>query len=75
MTIALKTHPEHCPGAYVLHLYCKYDNDEHDFEEFPHDPTDVQSGAQARAVAKSWGWILHRDGTATCPKCAKALNR
>jgi hypothetical protein len=23
--------------------------------------------------ARKWGWILHKDGLATCPKCAHAL--
>ena len=73
MTIAELPMPEHCPGAYVLHLYCKYKNPEHEHGEFPHEPTDVQTGADARRIAREWGWKLHRDGTATCPKCVKVL--
>jgi hypothetical protein len=23
----------------------------------------------ARVIARNQGWILHKDGTATCPKC------
>lgn len=63
--------PEYCPGGYSLHLYCKYENDQHEFEEFPHEITDRETGPKSRAAARKMGWILHRDGTGTCPKCAK----
>lgn len=69
----LREDPLICPGSYDLDLYCKYENPEHDFNEFPHIPYDCQTRAQARRIAKQWGWILHKDGTGTCPKCAKHL--
>lgn len=65
--------PEWCPGAYSLHLYCKYENPAHSYGEFPHEPHGCQTYGQAARRARRWGWILHRDGTATCPKCARAL--
>jgi hypothetical protein len=69
----LLARPEWCPGAYLLHLYCKYENPDHAFKEFPHEVDDCQTYGEAASVARGWGWILHRDRTATCPKCAKAL--
>ncbi|MGE8129072.1 hypothetical protein ACQKQD_19025 [Methylobacterium sp. NPDC080182] len=71
--IVLKDHPEYCPGAYDLHLYCKYENPEHAWNEFPWEICDFETGAASRNAARKSGWILHRDGTATCPKCVKAL--
>jgi hypothetical protein len=67
--------PEHCPSGYSLHLYCKYENSEHKFGEFPHEPADCETYGQAARAARSYGWILHRDRTATCPKCAARLRR
>lgn len=69
----LLAHPNTCPGAYVLHLYCKYENEDHAWGEFPHQPVDVQTASGAARQARWMGWKLHDDGTATCPKCAKAL--
>ena len=65
--------PEYCPGGYCLHLYCKYENPAHRFDEFPWEIAQVETGAEARRGARAFGWVLHRDGTATCPKCAALL--
>lgn len=65
--------PEFCPGCYSLFLYCKYDNPAHDFREFPHEYDAWQTYGEAAKAARSKGWILHRDRTATCPKCAAAI--
>lgn len=65
--------PLTCPGGYVLHLYCRYENPDHGFREFPHSPDSVKTYGEAKRWAGKRGWILHRDGTATCPKCAKRL--
>ncbi len=70
----LKANPEICPGCYDLHLYCRYDNPQHGWDEFPHSVTQAQTYREAARIAKSLGWILHRDGTATCPKCAAAMS-
>lgn len=69
----LNPRPEYCPGAYVLHLYCKYENPDHRFNEFPHESDQVYSQGEAHRQARDAGWILHRDGTGTCPKCAARL--
>lgn len=69
----LSADPLPCPGSYDLHLYCKYENEDHEFQEFPWTIGDFQTYGRAARWARSRGWILHRDGLATCPKCARAL--
>lgn len=69
------TDPWCCPGTYTLDLYCDHDNDEHEFQEFPHEVSGHETGSAARAAARRWGWKLHPDGTATCPKCIARLKR
>lgn len=71
--LTLVANPEHCPGDYVLHLYCRYKNPDHRWDEFPWQVTDCETGGAARSAARKMGWILHRDRTATCPKCARIL--
>jgi hypothetical protein len=68
----LRAEPEVCPGSYDLHLYCRYENEAHAFDEFPWQIGTHQTYAEAARWARDQGWVLHRDGTATCPKCAKA---
>lgn len=72
--MALKLHkdPNSCPGAYSLDCYCKYENPAHDPIEFPHQFVGETYGVCARQ-ARRRGWVLHRDGFATCPKCVAAL--
>ncbi len=65
--------PEICPGSYSFHAYCRYDNADHDFDEFPHEPISCQTRGEAMAQLRSIGWTFHRDGTATCPKCVALL--
>lgn len=66
--------PEFRVGCYDLHLYCRYKNSEHGSREFPHEYNQGhETGASARREARQNGWILHKDGTSTCPKCARAL--
>ena len=69
----LLPNPFCCPGSYDLHLYCRYENEAHSFEEFPWEIGDFQTYREAARWAKGQGWILHPDKTATCPKCAAAL--
>lgn len=71
----LLEHPNACPGSYDLHLYCRYENDEHKYGEFPWEIGEFQTYGKAAAYARRRGWVLHQDGTATCPKCAKALKQ
>ncbi len=70
----LKINPLRAAGCYSLHLYCKYDNPEHEWSEFPHEFTD-ELGSTCRKNARSLGWKLDADGTATCPKCSKRLKK
>ena len=58
-------------GCYSLHLYCDTINENHEFEEFPHEYA-FEHGSQCRSIARLKGWVLHRDGYATCPKCSKS---
>lgn len=69
----LRKDPNHCPGGYVLHFYCKYLSEEHRFDEFPHEYPGETRG-ECIGYARRYGWIFHKDNTGTCPKCAKALN-
>lgn len=71
--IQLLENPLHCPGTYTLDLYCKWKNPAHLWTEFPHEIVQFQTYAAAAKFARLRGWILHRDGYATCPKCAAAL--
>ena len=68
--------PQPWIGCYGLDLYCKYDNPAHGFREFPHCFGSFrETGAQARRDARAAGWLIHKDHTATCPKCAKELEK
>ena len=61
--------------GWAMDLYCQYSVD------VPHDMDThgVSFGgvnrADARRQAKELGWILHRDGFATCPQCARKIAR
>lgn len=65
--------PTICPSCYSLDLYCDHWFNGHDFKEFPHCYMGETYGQCATKARKS-GWLLHRNGTATCPKCCKALS-
>ena len=72
MKIKPLPHPNYYASGYTLHLYCKYLNAEHKFDEFPHEFFD-QHGPVTFRQARARGWIIHKDRTATCPKCAKEI--
>lgn len=59
-------------GGYALDLYCKYVHPYGGQFEFPHQYTG-ELGSDCRRRARKAGWIIHRDGYATCPECAKKL--
>ena len=61
--------PLYLAGCYLLDLYCDHLNNDHGWTEFPHQFTGQTYGECAKVARKS-GWIIHRDNTATCPKCA-----
>lgn len=59
-------------SGYTIDLYCKYKNPDHVWDEFPHTYFH-EKGSVARSRAKRAGWIIHKDRSATCPKCANKL--
>lgn len=76
--ITLHDQPEHAPGCYVMHFYCKYKNPEHpssntDYGVYMVEADQVETRTAAIRQIRSAGWIYHSDGTATCPGCVKAL--
>ena len=64
----LSKNPCEYSSGYSLNLYCKWENEEHDFQEFPHEYDSETFGECAKA-ARNRGWIIHRNRLATCPKC------
>ena len=62
------------PGCYSLDMYCKWENPKHGwyYKRFPVVYID-ELGSKCRQQARYDGWILHRDGSASCPLCAKEL--
>lgn len=64
--------PNYYASGYTLDLYCKWLNEDHVYAEFPHQYTG-EHGPKVFGAARKRGWIIHKDGTATCPKCAKEL--
>ena len=66
--------PTYCPSGYSLDLYCDHENPDHDFHEFPHGYLG-ETGPECRRQAKTARWTLHRDNTATCPKCSSILDK
>lgn len=69
MEITKISNPNPYAGCYSLELYCDHLNDDHVYNEFPHTYTN-EFGSACRSIARSEGWIIHRNNTATCPKCS-----
>lgn len=64
--------------GWAMDLYCKYTVDPYKYgAAHDMDTWGVSIGGTtrkaAREEARALGWVLHRDGSATCPHCAKAL--
>lgn len=72
--VTKNVNPLRIASGYTLHLYCKYQNPKHKFAEFPHEFFDENKSVAWRD-ARNAGWVIHRDRTATCPKCKKVLDR
>ncbi len=62
-------------GCYSLHLYCDRHNFDHGWDEFPHQYDSYEKGTEARSAARRDGWVIHKDRTATCPKCSSRPTR
>ena len=62
------TKPLHYASGYTLDLYCDHHNDDHGFNA---GPTTYfgETFAECAKQARKEGWVLHKDQTATCPKC------
>lgn len=58
--------------GYELHLYCDHENPRHNYGEFPLEYFGEKK-SEVRMQAKSAGWVIRPNGTATCPKCCKQL--
>lgn len=69
----LSSAPLKYASGYVLDLYCKYDNPDHGFNEFPHSAESCETRHEAMAQLRARGWRVHNDRTATCPKCMARL--
>lgn len=66
--------PEHWPSGYSVHLYCDHENEEHRFQEFPHEITEYETLRASLAAARKSGWKIDlKERTATCPKCVRTL--
>lgn len=59
--------------GWAMDLYCRYTVDiVHDMNTHGVSIGGV-SRADAHGEAKNLGWMFHRDGTASCPACVRAL--
>jgi len=77
--IAPLERPEHAPGCYVMYFYCKYRNPDHPFQSrhsagYMEEADQVETRTAAIRQMREAGWLYHSDGTATCPRCAKAIS-
>lgn len=71
----LSESPMLCPSGYQFDAYCKYENPDHGFQEFPQTPENCDTRHEAVTALRNQGWRIHNDGTATCPKCMARLKR
>ncbi len=76
MSIRLKVtrRPRKIDSAYKADFFCKYENKAHVDGEFPLH-IEGESWGDAIRKARDLGWRVHRDHTATCPKCAAILSQ
>lgn len=69
----MRKDPQPVVEGWAMDLYCRYTADiSHDVDTWGVSIGGV-SRADAHRQAKNRGWMFHRDGTATCPQCVKAL--
>jgi hypothetical protein len=59
--------PPYYSSGYTLELYCDHKNADHG--RFPHCFYGETFGECAKR-ARALGWTIHRNYTATCPKCS-----
>lgn len=59
--------------GWAMDLYCQYTVDvSHDMDTHGVSIGGVDR-ADARRQARAMGWVLHHDGFATCPRCARRI--
>ena len=56
-------------GGYEAHLYCDRQNDDHDWDEFPHVITGHTDG-ECKRKARKRRWLIKRNGDTLCPLCS-----
>ena len=61
--------PNQYAACYTLDLYCDHYNKAHNFDEFPHQYY-LETFGECATEARRDGWMIHRNRTATCPKCS-----
>jgi hypothetical protein len=54
----LRHYTQRCPSGYHMDFYCKYENPEHDFQEFPFTPYNVETFRQAVNQARKVGCMM-----------------
>lgn len=72
-------------GCYAMDLYCDRQRPKdygaswqpvpagrHRDGEFPHT-FEGKTYGECQRTARARGWIFHRDGTVSCPRCAEAI--
>lgn len=70
----LSAAPNGYAGCYTLDLYCKYNNPDHRWSEMHPGVWSQYLGetfGECASAARADGWVIHKDRTATCPRCAK----
>ena len=60
-------------SGYYMDVYCKYQNPDHDYDEFAHSAESCETHHEAVTQLRARGWRIHNDRTATCPKCMARL--
>lgn len=72
MRLKIQGRPRKIDSAYKADFFCKYQNRAHVEGEFPVH-LEGESWGDTISKARKLGWVVHRDHTATCPKCVAAL--
>lgn len=72
MRLKIARSPKKIDSGYNADFYCKYNNRAHTDGEFPAH-FEGESWGDTISKARKLGWVVHRDHTATCPKCVAAL--
>lgn len=58
-------------SGYTLDLYCDREAD-HPFDYLPHQFYGARR-SEVVSMARERGWVFHRDGTHSCPRCVRGV--